>query len=64
MSALLSVITAAVACYVILYYGVFRRARCSSSAKLKGKTAIVTGNEPHLQAAVPHIPSVISVSKL
>lgn len=48
MSALLSVITAAVAFYVILYYGVFRGARCSSSAKLKGKTVIVTGNESHL----------------
>lgn len=50
MSALLYFIAGAVSVYVIVYYGVFRGARCSSSVKLKGKTAIVTGNETHLSA--------------
>ncbi|XP_035478516.1 dehydrogenase/reductase SDR family member 13-like isoform X1 [Scophthalmus maximus] len=43
MSALLYLAAGLVFSYVIVYYGVFRGARCSSSVKLKGKTAIVTG---------------------
>lgn len=45
MLMLLSVIAAVVFLYVVVYYVVFRGARCSSSAKLKGKTVIVTGND-------------------
>lgn len=48
MSALLCLAAAAVACYLIVYYGVFRGASCSGSVALRGKTAIVTGNESHL----------------
>lgn len=48
MSVLLYLVAGAVSVYVIVYYSVFRGARCSSAVKLKGKTAIVTGNEPHL----------------
>lgn len=48
MSALLYLVAGAVSVYVIVYYSLFRGARCSSAVKLKGKTAIVTGNEPHL----------------
>lgn len=45
MSALLCLVAAAVSVYVIVYYGVFRGASCSGSLTLKGKTAIVTGND-------------------
>lgn len=48
MLSLLSVTAAAVLLYVVVYYGVFRAARCSTAARLKGKTAIVTGNDAHL----------------
>ncbi|XP_003459273.1 dehydrogenase/reductase SDR family member 13 [Oreochromis niloticus] len=44
MSALLCLIAGFVSFYVLVYYCVFRSARCSSSMKLKGKTAIVTGS--------------------
>ncbi|XP_047450835.1 dehydrogenase/reductase SDR family member 13-like [Mugil cephalus] len=44
MSALLYLVAGAVSFYVLLYYGLIRGARCSSSVKLKGKTAIVTGS--------------------
>ncbi|XP_034557367.1 dehydrogenase/reductase SDR family member 13-like [Notolabrus celidotus] len=44
MSLLLSLVAGAVFCYVIVYYGVFRGARCSSSVRLRGKTVIVTGS--------------------
>nr|XP_046245142.1 dehydrogenase/reductase SDR family member 13-like [Scatophagus argus] len=44
MSALLYLVAGAVSSYVLIYYGVFRGARCASSVKLKGKTAIVTGS--------------------
>ncbi|XP_042269690.1 dehydrogenase/reductase SDR family member 13-like [Thunnus albacares] len=44
MSVLLCFAAGAVAFYVIVYYGVFRGARCSSTMKLAGKTAIVTGS--------------------
>ncbi|XP_030262215.1 dehydrogenase/reductase SDR family member 13a.3 isoform X2 [Sparus aurata] len=44
MSVLLSLVAGAVSFYVIVYYGVFGGSRCSSSVKLKGKTAIVTGS--------------------
>ncbi|XP_029302883.1 dehydrogenase/reductase SDR family member 13-like isoform X2 [Cottoperca gobio] len=45
MSALLCLAAGALCCfYVIVYYSVFRGARCSSAVKLKGKTAIVTGS--------------------
>ncbi|XP_053177599.1 dehydrogenase/reductase SDR family member 13-like [Scomber japonicus] len=44
MSVLLCFSAAAVAFYVIVYYGVFRGARCSNSMRLAGKTAIVTGS--------------------
>ncbi|XP_039987345.1 dehydrogenase/reductase SDR family member 13-like isoform X2 [Xiphias gladius] len=43
MSVLLYLAAGAVSFYVIVYYGVFKGAGCSSSVKLKGKTAIVTG---------------------
>lgn len=45
MSALLYLAAAAVCLYVIVYYGVFRGASCPGSVSLKGKTAIVTGND-------------------
>ncbi|XP_077397041.1 dehydrogenase/reductase SDR family member 13-like isoform X2 [Festucalex cinctus] len=41
--ALLGFVAIVVACYVLLYYYVFRGVRCLSPVKLKGKTAIVTG---------------------
>ncbi|XP_054463598.1 dehydrogenase/reductase SDR family member 13a.3 [Anoplopoma fimbria] len=44
MSAMLCLVAGALFCYVIVYYSVFRGARCSSSVKLNGKTAIVTGS--------------------
>ncbi|KAM9852816.1 uncharacterized protein ACBR49_003679 [Aulostomus maculatus] len=44
MSVLLCTVAAAVACYVIVYYGVVRVARCLNSRKLNGKTVIVTGS--------------------
>ncbi|XP_041651945.1 dehydrogenase/reductase SDR family member 13-like [Cheilinus undulatus] len=44
MSVLQCVLAGAVFFYVIIYYGVFRGARCASSVKLSGKTAIVTGS--------------------
>ncbi|TKS81511.1 Dehydrogenase/reductase SDR family member 13 [Collichthys lucidus] len=44
MSALLCLATGAVCLYVLLYYAVFRGASCSSSVRLRGKTAIVTGS--------------------
>ncbi|XP_051253984.1 dehydrogenase/reductase SDR family member 13 isoform X2 [Dicentrarchus labrax] len=44
MSALLCLIAGVVSCYVIVYYCVIRGASCSSSVKLKGRTAIVTGS--------------------
>lgn len=50
MSVLVYLVAGAVSVYVIVYYSVFRAARCSSAVKLKGKTAIVTGNELHLSA--------------
>lgn len=50
MSVFLYLVVGAVSVYVIVYYGVFRGARCSSSVKLNGKTAIVTGNKTHLSA--------------
>lgn len=51
MSVLLSLVAGAVSFYVIVYYGVFGGSRCSSSVKLKGKTAIVTGKELNLSVA-------------
>lgn len=44
MSELLHLVAGTVLFYVVVYYGVFRGARCSSSVKLHGKTAIVTGS--------------------
>ncbi|KAM6933823.1 dehydrogenase/reductase SDR family member 13-like [Xenentodon cancila] len=44
MSAFLYVVAGAILFYELVYYGVFKGARCSSSVKLKGKTVIVTGN--------------------
>ncbi|KAK7882706.1 hypothetical protein WMY93_028880 [Mugilogobius chulae] len=44
MSFLLFSIAAAVLTYIFLYYALFRGARCTSPAKLHGKTAIVTGS--------------------
>ncbi|KAM9318276.1 dehydrogenase/reductase SDR family member 13-like [Pholidichthys leucotaenia] len=42
---LLAYVTACLVCaYVLVYYGVFRGARCRSSVKLEGKTVIVTGS--------------------
>ncbi|XP_017345620.1 dehydrogenase/reductase SDR family member 13a.3 isoform X1 [Ictalurus punctatus] len=43
MSVVLAIITAAVTAYVLIYYNVFRGARCRSTVMLKGKTAVVTG---------------------
>ncbi|XP_060800221.1 dehydrogenase/reductase SDR family member 13a.3 [Neoarius graeffei] len=43
MSVVLVMITAAVTVYILLYYTVFRGARCRSTAVLNGKTAVVTG---------------------
>ncbi|XP_029372982.1 dehydrogenase/reductase SDR family member 13b.1 [Echeneis naucrates] len=44
MSAFLCLVAGAVCLYVVVYYGVFRGARCPvSPVKLAGKTAIVTG---------------------
>ncbi|CAJ1065942.1 dehydrogenase/reductase SDR family member 13-like [Xyrichtys novacula] len=44
MSFELYLFAGAVFLYVIIYYSVFKGARCSSSVKLQGKTAIVTGS--------------------
>ncbi|XP_071778251.1 dehydrogenase/reductase SDR family member 13-like [Centroberyx gerrardi] len=44
MSVLLSFAAGVIAFYIIVYYNVFRGGRCTSSVKLKGKTAIVTGS--------------------
>ncbi|XP_039638205.1 dehydrogenase/reductase SDR family member 13-like isoform X3 [Perca fluviatilis] len=52
MSALLCLVAGALCFYVIVYYGVFRGARCSSSVKLNGKTAIVTGSNTGIGKAV------------
>ena len=49
MSALLCLAAAAVSFYVIVYYGVFRGAGCPAAARLKGKTAIVTGKRSRRQ---------------
>ncbi|XP_077422503.1 dehydrogenase/reductase SDR family member 13-like isoform X2 [Vanacampus margaritifer] len=43
MMALLGFVAIVVACYVLLYYCVFRGVRCLSPVKLMGKTVIVTG---------------------
>lgn len=47
MSALLCLVAGAVFAYVVVYYGLFRAARCTWSGTLSGKTAVVTGNEFH-----------------
>lgn len=44
MSVLLCVLAGTVAFYVLVYYSVFRGARCQSPVNLNGKTAIVTGS--------------------
>ncbi|KAG7222460.1 hypothetical protein INR49_016229 [Caranx melampygus] len=44
MSVLLCLVAGTVCFYVIVYYGLFRGARCSSPVTLEGKTAIVTGS--------------------
>ncbi|XP_072249253.1 dehydrogenase/reductase SDR family member 13-like isoform X2 [Leuresthes tenuis] len=44
MSCFLYLIAGAVWIYVLVYYAVFKGARCSNSVKLKGKTVIVTGS--------------------
>lgn len=44
MSVLLCLVAGAVFTYVVVYYGVFRAARCTWSGTLSGKTVIVTGN--------------------
>lgn len=44
MSLLLAILSASVAVYIIIYYTLFRGSRCTSQAKLHGKTAIVTGS--------------------
>ncbi|XP_004075984.2 dehydrogenase/reductase SDR family member 13 isoform X1 [Oryzias latipes] len=41
---LLCVVAGAVSFYLLIYYGVFRVQRCTSSVRLKGKTVIVTGS--------------------
>ncbi|XP_056139252.1 dehydrogenase/reductase SDR family member 13a.3 [Lampris incognitus] len=43
MSLLLIYGVVALSFYLVVYYNVFRGCRCTSSVKLKGKTAIVTG---------------------
>ena len=43
MSLFLLCLAGAVVFYLIVYYNVFRGGRCATSAKLTGKTAIVTG---------------------
>lgn len=43
MSVVLAIITAAVAAYILIYYNVFRGARCRSKAILNGRTVVVTG---------------------
>lgn len=47
MSVVLATITAAVTAYVLIYYAVFRGARCRNTARLDGKTAVVTGELQH-----------------
>ncbi|XP_068602000.1 dehydrogenase/reductase SDR family member 13-like [Brachionichthys hirsutus] len=44
MSVVLLLVAAAVCFYLLVYYGVFRGARCSSDVTLQGKTAVVTGS--------------------
>ncbi|XP_008277074.1 dehydrogenase/reductase SDR family member 13 [Stegastes partitus] len=44
MSVLLCLVAGAVSFYVIVYYGVFRGAKCLGSVKLTGKTVVVTGS--------------------
>ncbi|XP_016133682.1 dehydrogenase/reductase SDR family member 13-like isoform X1 [Sinocyclocheilus grahami] len=44
MSVLLSVLVGVLAAYVLIYYSLFKGARCKSNVTLKGKTAIVTGS--------------------
>ncbi|XP_037630144.1 dehydrogenase/reductase SDR family member 13-like [Sebastes umbrosus] len=44
MSVLLCLVAGALCFYVLVYYCVFRGARCSSSVTLEGKTVIVTGS--------------------
>lgn len=48
MSALLCLVAGAVFTYVAVYYGWFRAARVTWSGTLSGKTAVVTGNRPHV----------------
>lgn len=64
MSALLCLIAGFVSFYVLVYYCVFRSARCSSSVKLKGKTAIVTGNTPHCPLISSTVNTVTNSRKL
>lgn len=64
MSALLCLIAGFVSLYVLVYYCVFRSARCSSSVKLKGKTAIVTGNTPHCPLISSTVNTVTNSRKL
>ncbi|KAJ0064036.1 hypothetical protein NL108_017641 [Boleophthalmus pectinirostris] len=44
MSLLLGCVAASVLFYIFIHYTLFRGARCTSPAKLHGKTAIVTGS--------------------
>lgn len=57
MAVFLYVAAAAVFIYVTVYYGVCRGARCSSSVRLEGKTAIVTGNCNVSAATTDHLSS-------
>ncbi|KAI1893389.1 hypothetical protein AGOR_G00123230 [Albula goreensis] len=43
MSVFLNIMTVVITVYVLIYYNVCKGSRCKSTAKLKGKTAIVTG---------------------
>lgn len=55
MSALLCLVAGAVFTYVAVYYGCFRAARVTWSGTLSGKTAIVTGNRPHVLCDVKRL---------
>ncbi|XP_062328618.1 dehydrogenase/reductase SDR family member 13-like [Osmerus eperlanus] len=44
MSVLIPILGLGIVLYVIVYYNMFKGSRCTSSATLKGKTAIVTGS--------------------
>lgn len=59
MSPLLYLVSGAVSLYVIIYYSVFRGARCSSPVKLTGRTAVVTGNETHLSTPAKMLASFV-----